>query len=289
MSVLSLFLTNFGFAAKNANQHACIDSGGKTLRRKRRAVCQGSSAYTHPPHLFWSPFVEKVYHSANYANERDKSDEIVYLEPYKCDYAFNEEHICSWWARQIGIAFDFATDLPQIALGDKADEAAAETLKPYERQTIGLVQFSGGQSPEAFSANAVYDYNIMRSQRNYYPSMANILMSHLVEKYPDILWLDFSLANEPPIKHTIRLETSYIIAPYLAKKARYIIAIDSCLAHFAASVEKPSVVLWNEYAAKPNKFGWHIHENLVKPNMEHDYKDILNSLENIGEKAEQNG
>jgi hypothetical protein len=49
----------------------------------------------------------------------------------------------------------------------------------------------------------------------------------------------------------------------------------------SAAVGKPAVVLWNEFAAKPNKYGWHIHKNLVAPNMEHDYADAIGAVKTL--------
>jgi hypothetical protein len=238
---------------------------------------------THYPDVFcWSPYVEKVYFAPNYAQERQEDETIEYLEPYKCEYQFNRQHICSWWAERLEVEFDPNSDLPEIALGKEAIEAGQRAIAPYEGKEIGLIQFSGGQPPEGFDEHSIYDYNLMRVQRNYPIQMANVLTRRLSAKYPNILWLNFVLKNEPDIANTTKIETPYIGIMEFIKRAQYIVAIDSSLAHFAAAAQKPAIALWNSFAsAQPHKYGWYIHRNLIAPNMEHDYADILAAIEEV--------
>ncbi|MDR1911622.1 MAG: hypothetical protein LBQ52_04665 [Helicobacteraceae bacterium] len=232
--------------------------------------------------FFWSDCVKKTYHSNDYLTQKENDEKIIYAEPYKCEYQFNDQHICEWWAEQFGIDFDKDKDLPEIMLSKEAIEVGQRAIAPYEGREIGLVQFSGGQPAEGFNPNAPYDFNLMRGIRNYPPQMANILMRRLIEKYPNILWLNFALKNEPDIWGTLKIETPYIGAFSFIHKAKYIIGIDSSLNHLCAAANKPSVALWNSHAqARPHKYGWRVAKHLIAANMEHDYIDVINALEAI--------
>lgn len=233
----------------------------------------------YPDLFYWSPFVEKVYHAANYEQERQEDERIEYLEPYKCEYHWNNQHICAWWAERMGIVFDPASDKPSVPLGQQAIDIAHNALLPYEGKRIGVVQFSGGQSPEGYNNQELYMLNDMRLARNYPLPMANILMRKLAAQYPDVTWLNFALPNEPQLACTVKIELPYIAAFVLAERAEMVVSIDSSLAHICAAVGKRAVVLWNEFAwAKPHKIGWQSNTNLIAPNMEHDYADILRAV-----------
>ena len=230
-------------------------------------------------------YVDRCWSAAQFDQnpELQAAGKLINAEPYECEYKYDDKHICAWWANEFGVEFDPNVDLPSVYLADRgalaADAAAAQLGDAY-----ALVQFSGGQPPEGFDPQSPYEPNIMRLQRNYPPPMANALMRRLRAAYPRIEWINFALPNEPDAFGARKINAPYITALELARRAKIVVCIDSCLAHFAAAAGKPAIVLWNSLAwARPNKYGWHIHRNLVAPNMEHDYADVLAAIGEINE------
>ncbi|MDR1451374.1 MAG: hypothetical protein LBI57_03455 [Helicobacteraceae bacterium] len=247
------------------------------------------SAY---PDIFaWSPYIDRSWSAAQFDQnpELQAAGKLIAAEPYDCEYKYDpDQHICAWWANEFDVNFDPNADLPRIALGGKALEISETIRARIAGRSFGVVQFSGGQSPEGYNPDAHYPLTPMTLSRNYPPQIANVLMRRLRAAYPRTEWINFALSNEPDILAASKINAPYIAALELAKNAAIIVCIDGALAHFAAAAGRSAVVLWNSFAwANPNKYGWHIHKNLVAPNMEHDYADAIDAVKTLYTEANQ--
>jgi hypothetical protein len=182
------------------------------------------------------------------------SENIYYSEPYKSNFQFGKEHIIESYCKLHGVEFDVSMK-PKLYTSHHAEEVKAWKDKNNIDKYI-LVQFSGGQSPIAYTGQ----YNNHNPNRNYPPFLAQQVVNLLKEEYPNVTIIDCTLPNEPTFLNTIKCDLHWSRIHELLKDSEGFISIDSCMNHFSASANKHGVVLWG--STRWIQFGYSQNTNL---------------------------
>ena len=202
--------------------------------------------------------------------------ELVNFEPYKSNFVFDKDkHLLYFWAKGLGIDYD-PDALPNLRTKGvmKIDaKKAAKGLGDFI-----LLQFTGGQSPLEMQnphGPAPYGQNPMIQQRNYPWEMVEELVAKIKAKYPNLKLVWYSLPNEhPEIEGVERIQLPSMAYVELLKYSKTFIGIDSSLAHFAAGVNKPGIVLWGGISSP--EFGWKLHTNMTNYDGKYGYGSDFN-------------
>lgn len=186
-----------------------------------------------------------------------ESDNIYYGEPYKSNFVKGDEHLIESYCKLFDIKPD--KSMKPVMYTDHLKDTARKWLSQVGiTGKYIMVQFSGGQSPLNF--NNQNSYTSSNAGRNYPQYFAQGIINSLKEIYPDCTIIDATLPNEPFYQNTIKCDQPYPVIHELLKSAQGFISIDSCLQHFAASVNKPGVVIWGN--TRWTQFGWQHHKNM---------------------------
>ena len=139
----------------------------------------------------------------------------------------------------------------------EAEDEAKKLLKDHKKKYICLVQSSGGQSPLGNAQGTYSPLNdpLVRPYRHF-AKMIELLQ----KKYPDTLFVQYRLKNEPEIKDTVTLEHPYLYYNQFAKYCEAVIAIDSSLQHIVTETSKHTNILWAE--TLPTSFGYSKNNNI---------------------------
>ena len=178
-------------------------------------------------------------------------------EPYDTEFTFNDQHILGNWVQAYGLDPELV-DRPVVHLNDNQKELASNIRKEIGDKYI-IVQFSGGQSPLNFNEQQQYQMNEMTINRNYPYQMAQLLVNRIKFDFPEYRIINCSLPNEYNLMGAERIPTPFTTYFELVKDASMVICIDSMLQHVAATVDVPTIVLWNKMAWTPvHKYGWNV-------------------------------
>jgi len=226
-----------------------------------------------------NPYVENSW--LDIEKDKSKISEIIFTEPYKTEFEFNEKHIIESWAQLLDIDKSLITD-PMVVLTEEEIQKAKEFQPDGE---FFIVQFSGGQSPAGWKETQEYKQTKMVNERNYPFQMAQILVNKLRKKYPKATIINCSLPNEYNLKGTIHIPVNFKSYFEFTKHAKGIICIDSMLQHISASNDTPTIVLWNRLSWTPShKYGWKKHVNLEEDFIAIDYDDVLYEMNRLVKK-----
>lgn len=230
------------------------------------------------PVQVWSPYVDVFAGNPNVAMAYDMgsipiddprilaSDNIIYVEPYKNNFAKGDQHLIESYCELLGVEYDVSMK-PELF----TDSAKPEAIKWLKANNIKgdfiLVQFTGGQSTVGFDANNPY-VGGSNQLRNYPPYFAQGVVNTILEKHPNLTIIDCTLPNEPGLMGTVKCAEYWPVIVELAKKAKGFLGIDSAVQHFCAATATPGVVIWGN--TRWTQFGWMHHQNLSflmsKPN-----------------------
>jgi hypothetical protein len=169
------------------------------------------------------------------------SDNILYCEPYKSNFAFGRQHLIESYCEHFGVEYDpsMTPKLYTSHLKPRADEWLKQNNITGKYM---IVQFSGGQTPVGWSANNIYASH--NPGRNYPHYLAQRVISQIKETFPDIAIIDATLPNEPGYDGATKCGEHWAVIHELLKGAEGFISIDSCLNHFSPSAETSGVVIW---------------------------------------------
>jgi len=206
-----------------------------------------------------NPHVCQVFDQGSipYSDSRvQRSDDIIFCEPYKSNFLKGQQHLIESYAELLGV--DYAEDLPCLYT-DHLKGHADKALSELNLDKFIIVQFTGGQTPINF--NESNGYTSIDANRNYPFFLAQKLVHLLQEEFPDTAILNYSLPNEPNYEGAIKPQLPYAVWHEVLKKADGFISIDSCLQHFSASAKTPGVVLWG--STRWSQLGYQQNKNLT--------------------------
>lgn len=206
-----------------------------------------------------NPDVAMVYdmNTIDISDERIlTSDNIIYPEPYKSNFAKGDIHIIESFCNLTGIEYDYYMR-PKIYT-DHLKESVDKWLADNKIAEYILVQFSGGQAPMQYTGTNPYVSN--NAGKNYSPYFANYIVYQLIEKY-NITVIDCSLPNEPIIPGAIKCDLHWAQIHELMKGAKGWVGIDSCVNHFSASTGVSGVTVWGN--TRWTQFGYMHNKNLT--------------------------
>ena len=175
--------------------------------------------------------------------EIQKSDNILYCEPYKSNFVFGKEHLIESYCKHFDV--EYTEDMkPQLFTGELVEESKKLLSNIGVGGKYMMVQFTGGQSPINMQHNPQYMSHM--PLRNYPQYLAQEVINKIKEEYPTLTIIDFSLPNEPRYENTVKFEGHWILAHELLKNAQGFIGIDSMLQHMSGSTGTKGVVLWGQ-------------------------------------------
>jgi len=186
------------------------------------------------------------------------SDEIIYVEPYKNNFAKGDQHLIESFCEITGVEYD-----PTMRPAMYTDHAKASADKWMADNEVGenyiLIQFTGGQPPMNFAPGS--DYQSSNPGRNYSPYFVNYIVMRLRELYPDCTIIDATLPNEPAFDGTIKCDQHWTVISEIMKGAKGYLAIDSLLNHLSAAHGVPGVVIWGN--TRHTQFGYTHNANMT--------------------------
>lgn len=199
----------------------------------------------------------------------DNDCEVLALEPYSDNYFIKKQcHLFNAWER----IWDLQSIISPADLSDRKPSVEVGLMFPdivksaqgYAKKNpkFVIMQFNGGQSPVG-QLQQNYNPKNEALKRNY--PYAQELVNLFHSKYPDTKIIHFGMENEPKLDNTERPVHPYLYYRELAKYARGIICIDSCLQHFATGVNNNVVVIWGE--TRPEHFGYQCNKNICARNV----------------------
>jgi len=216
----------------------------------------------------WSPYVECYGYNPNVKMVYDMgsieisdprilaSDNIIYFEPYKSNFAKGREHIVESFCNLTGIEYNYKMR-PRLYT-EHLKESVDEWLKEKEINKYILVQFTGGQTPLQYAPGK--EYVSSNLGKNYPLYFANYIVAKLIEKY-QVTVIDCSLPNEPYIPGTVKCDLHWSQIHEMMKDAEGWVGIDSCVNHFSASTGVSGVAIWGN--TRWNQFGYMHNKNLT--------------------------
>jgi ADP-heptose:LPS heptosyltransferase len=186
-----------------------------------------------------------------------KSDNILFCEPYKSNFALGKQHLIESYCELFGVDYD-PKMAPKLYTSHLKDRAAEWLEKNGVTGKYILVQFSGGQTPVGWNAgNNYFSHN---PGRNYPAYLAQEVVNRLRAEYPNTAIIDCTLPNEPGYAGSIKCTEHWAVVHELMKDAEGFVGIDSSLQHFSASVAKRGVVIWG--STRWTQFGYGHNTNL---------------------------
>lgn len=193
----------------------------------------------------------------------ERTEEYIYVEPYKSNFIKGgEKHLLEYWCKGLGIKYN-KNMLPKMYSSSSEDLLKAVGEVEEQLGKFILVQFTGGQTPIGFDPeNSQYYMNDMILQRNYPYAYANLLVSKIKQRYPDLTIIDYSLPNE----HQGYQDAERVSLPFkgyadLLTKAEAFIGIDSSLLHMGTAMGTKGIGLYGGIPAW--RFGWKSNTNLT--------------------------
>ena len=193
----------------------------------------------------------------------DKTEEFIFTEPYKTNFIKGgPKHLLHYWCKELGIKYS-EDMLPKMYSTSSEELLNKVTEIKADMGEFILVQFTGGQSPIGYDYdNSQYHINDMIQQRNYQFPFANLLVSKIKARYPDLTIIDYSLPNEHPgYQGAERLDMPFKGYVELLKECKAFIGIDSSLLHMGTAVGAKGIGLYGGIPAW--RFGWDQNINLT--------------------------
>lgn len=182
-------------------------------------------------------------------NDYVKNNDCIFFcdEPYRANtYLLQTKHLIESWCEAVHVPC--VTKQTSVVLNPREIENMKIRLYPIQQQKKVLIfQPFGGASDSPYSWN-----------RDIPPQQAQDMANILSQKYHIF---------QPFQRNQIKLQNCEPIAWPLrdlfavSMLANGILAIDSCIQHFAAAVNKAATVCW--VTNKPEVFGYPIHRNVM--------------------------
>lgn len=170
------------------------------------------------------------------------SDNILYCEPYKSNFAKGNQHIIESYCELLGIEYE-SNMVPKMYTGHIKERADAWIKQAeLDGKKFIMLQLSGGQTPIGW--NQQNQYNSIDPGRNYPYYLGQQLVYMLREALPDVAIVNTTLPNEPGYDQTVQYVEHFAVIHEVMKQSSGFIGIDSCMNHFSASTGISGVVIW---------------------------------------------
>lgn len=219
----------------------------------------------------------------HYTVLQDYFTDIIYFEPYKSNYLFEQEHILTSWRKGLNLDSENYKDIVDVYTDDKAKIFYEQVTKKIGKKYI-IIQLKGGNNIHGEDRQ---DIMIFRNYREEYP-----LIKAIHDSFPDYFIMCIKVKND---KYDTRMDQldrmctvedePLLTIQELVNNCSAFVSIDSCVQHMACNKISPTpgVVLWSTIT-NPLQIGHTLHHNLQSDIVEFVQTDpikVTNCLKDI--------